>query len=64
MPVEGTAGRGDLFIRIEVEVLAAERKLLATNAQEALLPLFGDSRRQADAGSTDDVKRGLVLTAV
>lgn len=61
MPVRGTAnGYGDLHIKIEVEVLASERKLLAGAAQEGLLPLFGGGRRTAPDGA--DVEKGAYLS--
>ena len=62
MPVRGTAnGYGELYIRIEVEVLASERKLLAGAAQEGLLPLFGGGRRGAPAEGVD-VEKGVYLS--
>lgn len=62
MPVRGTAnGYGELYIKIEVEVLATERKLLSGAAQEGLLPLFGERRRKAVEGA--EVEKDLYLSA-
>jgi hypothetical protein len=46
MPIrDKPASYGDLLIKIIVEVNPNDRKLLATRAQEALLPIFGERRR-------------------
>jgi DnaJ family protein A protein 2 len=54
MPIKDkTDVYGDLYINISVEVSAEERKLLATKAQEVLLPLFGEKVRAKPAADTE-----------
>jgi len=61
MPIRSVASSfGDVYINIQVEVGDDERKLLATKAEEILMPLFGKNIR-AKPDSDVEVEKGAVL---
>jgi DnaJ family protein A protein 2 len=61
MPIrDKPASYGDLLIKIIVEVNPNDRKLLATRAQEALLPIFGERRRETPTDDVD-IEKGIYL---
>lgn len=61
MPIrDKVASYGDLLIKIIVEVSPNDRKLLASKAQEALMPIFAERRREAP-GNDVDIEKGIYL---